>query len=423
MVKKLKGHLVQTDNPNDNVAIRVQNVSKSFVLPHNKQNSLKGTLINLVGRGDRTYETQEVLKDVSFEIKKGEFFGIVGRNGSGKSTLLKMLAGIYTPSAGKIIVNGSLTPFIELGVGFNPELTGRENVYLNGALLGFDEKDVDNMYDDIVGFAELERFMDQKLKNYSSGMQVRLAFSIAIRSRSDILLFDEVLAVGDADFQKKCINTFRDLKKSGRTIILVTHDMGQVERFCDRALVIAEGKILAVTTPDDASYIYSTLNIDKKLLEKNEANTINSPESRPGSGNVRVQSLDLFSGNKKTTVFKANDPLTISAILSKPISKKLQLSLGIAIHSDNGTALVGPNTESLKIPHNTREISFTLDKLPFNNGDYTITIALYNSETREEYDVLYKAKQFTVRGSKGGGAINIMGDWNFSKLSGEVSVL
>lgn len=154
-MSKDKGHLVVANNPNDDVAIRVENVSKSFSLPHNRQNSIKGSLINLVSRGDRTYETQEVLKDISFEIKKGEFFGIVGRNGSGKSTLLKMLAGIYTASKGKIIINGTLTPFIELGVGFNPELTGRENVYLNGALLGFNEREVYAMYDDIVAFAEL----------------------------------------------------------------------------------------------------------------------------------------------------------------------------------------------------------------------------------------------------------------------------
>src|SRR5690606_31573026 len=155
-------------------------------------------------RGKRTYEKQQVLKNISFEIKKGEFVGIVGRNGSGKSTLLKLLAGIYSPDKGSIEVNGKLVPFIELGVGFNPELTGRENVFLNGALLGFNRKEMQAMYKDIVEFAELERFMDQKLKNYSSGMQVRLAFSIAIRAQSDILLIDEVLAVGDAAFQQKC---------------------------------------------------------------------------------------------------------------------------------------------------------------------------------------------------------------------------
>jgi ABC-2 type transport system ATP-binding protein len=171
----------------DEVAIKVEKVSKTFKLPHEKNTSIKSAVVNFYRR-KRSFEAQEVLKNVSFEIKKGEFFGIVGRNGSGKSTLLKMLAGIYIPTDGEIHVKGKLTPFIELGVGFNPELTGRENVFLNGALLGFNRSEMQAMYDDIVSFAELERFMDQKLKNYSSGMQVRLAFSIAIRANTDILL-------------------------------------------------------------------------------------------------------------------------------------------------------------------------------------------------------------------------------------------
>ncbi len=193
------------------IALKVEHVSKAFRLPHERQSSLKGALIDRLKGGKRTFEKQQVLKDISFEIKQGEFFGIVGRNGSGKSTLLKILAGIYEPDAGHVHLNGRLTPFIELGVGFNPELSGRENVFLNGALLGFSRKEMAMMYDEIVAFAELERFMDQKLKNYSSGMQVRLAFSIAVKSKSEILLFDEVLAVGDERFQKKCVDVFSDL--------------------------------------------------------------------------------------------------------------------------------------------------------------------------------------------------------------------
>jgi len=187
----------------DDVAIKVSNLSKTFILPHEKQDSLKGALMNIFS--SKTFETQDVLEGLDLEINKGEFFGIVGKNGSGKSTLLKLMAGIYTPTEGNIEVRGSLIPFIELGVGFNPELSGRENVFLNGALLGFTRKQMSAMYEEIVDFAELERFMDQKLKNYSSGMQVRLAFSIAIRADSDILLLDEVLAVGDEAFQKNAI--------------------------------------------------------------------------------------------------------------------------------------------------------------------------------------------------------------------------
>ena len=177
-------------------AVIVKDLYKTFRLPHEKHSGIKQAAVGIF-KGNKGFETQKVLNDISFEIKQGEFFGIVGRNGSGKSTLLKLLAGIYTPDKGLVQVKGSLMPFIELGVGFNPELTGRENVYMNGALLGFGHEEMDAMYDDIVAFAEIEKFMDQKLKNYSSGMQVRLAFSIAIKSEADILLIDEVLAVGD----------------------------------------------------------------------------------------------------------------------------------------------------------------------------------------------------------------------------------
>src|SRR5665213_1132769 len=176
------------------IVIKVENVSKNFVLPHERAGSVKGVFTSMFSKATKKNETLNALKDISFEIKKGEFFGIVGRNGSGKSTLLKILAGIYQPTEGKVSTTGKLVPFIELGVGFNPELTGRDNVYLNGAILGFSTKEVEAMYDEIVAFAELERFMDQKLKNYSSGMQVRLAFSMAVRSEADILLIDDVLA-------------------------------------------------------------------------------------------------------------------------------------------------------------------------------------------------------------------------------------
>ena len=239
------------------VAIKVENLKKSFKLPTDKSWGLKQAILNRI-KGIKGYVKQEVLKGVSFEVKKGEFLGIVGRNGSGKSTLLKILSQIYVPDSGKIKVNGSLVPFIELGVGFNPELTGKENIYLNGAMLGFSNSEMDEMYDDIVSFAELEPFMHQKLKNYSSGMQVRLAFSIAIRARGDILILDEVLAVGDAAFQEKCNQYFADLKGE-QTIILVTHDMENVRRFCDRAILLEDGKVIKDGKPDKVADAYLKL--------------------------------------------------------------------------------------------------------------------------------------------------------------------
>ena len=239
------------------IAISVKNLHKSFKLPTERAGGLKNAIFNRL-KGIKGYKTQKVLNGINFDIRKNEFVGIVGRNGSGKSTLLKTLAKIYFPEKGTVEINGTLIPFIELGVGFNPELSGRENVYLNGALLGFSNKEMDTMYDEIVDFAELRPFMDQKLKNFSSGMQVRLAFSIAIRAKGDILLLDEVLAVGDAEFQRKC-NEYFEAIKGKQTVILVTHDMGNVRKYCSRAILIDDGKIKLDSTPDKVADAYEKL--------------------------------------------------------------------------------------------------------------------------------------------------------------------
>ena len=234
------GEAIRQKKDDRPVVLSVEHVDKVFRLPTEQATGLKQAFINWT-RGIKGYKEQQVLQDVSFQVRRGDFFGIVGRNGSGKSTLLKLISGIYYPERGHISYTGKLVPFIELGVGFNPELTGRENVYLNGALLGFTRSEVDDMYDDIVDFAELGEFMDQKLKNYSSGMQVRLAFSVAIKAQGDILILDEVLAVGDEAFQRKCDDYFTEVKKDpSKTVILVTHDMGAVKKYCDRAILIKD---------------------------------------------------------------------------------------------------------------------------------------------------------------------------------------
>lgn len=239
------------------IVISVKNLHKSFKLPTERAWGLKQAIFNRL-KGIKGYKEQKVLNGICFDVNRNEFVGIVGRNGSGKSTLLKTLAKIYFPEKGSVEIKGNLIPFIELGVGFNPDLTGRENVYLNGALLGFSNKEMDTMYDEIVDFAELRDFMDQKLKNYSSGMQVRLAFSIAIRAKGDILLLDEVLAVGDAAFQKKCNNYFSQIKNN-QTVILVTHDMSNVTKFCDRAILIDEGRIKLDGKPEKVAEAYKKL--------------------------------------------------------------------------------------------------------------------------------------------------------------------
>jgi ABC-2 type transport system ATP-binding protein len=249
---------MKTKKTEPEIAIEIKDVHKEFILPQNRHSTLKQAVVNIIKKDHKTIF--KVLDGISFNINKGDFFGVIGRNGSGKSTLLKLIAGVYEPTAGNIYINGGLTPFIELGVGFNPELSGRDNVYLNGALLGFTRKQMDEMYDEIVAFAELEPFMEQKLKNYSSGMQVRLAFSIAIKTENDILLFDEVLAVGDANFQEKCIKQFERLKREGKTIVLVSHSMVMVEQFCNRVALISAGKLDFVGNPHEAVTRYNELN-------------------------------------------------------------------------------------------------------------------------------------------------------------------
>ncbi|MCL2677406.1 MAG: ABC transporter ATP-binding protein [Streptococcaceae bacterium] len=286
---------------NDNIAVKIDHVSKFFRLPTEATNSLRTLLVNRL-RGIKGYKEQKVLRDISFEVEKGDFFGIVGRNGSGKSTLLKIISQIYTPEHGTVDVNGKLVSFIELGVGFNPELTGRENVYLNGAMLGFSRDEIDDMYEDIVNFAELHEFMNQKLKNYSSGMQVRLAFSVAIKAKGDVLVLDEVLAVGDEAFQKKCNDYFMERKKSGLTTILVTHDMGAVKKYCNKAVYIKEGLIEEVGNPetvamkyslDNASHMASLSVDDKEINESNSSKFLDNLQFKLLSDDIVDSDKDI----------------------------------------------------------------------------------------------------------------------------------
>ena len=242
-------------------AVAVCGASKTFHLPKIQSHTLKERALHPFRFND--YDELHALQEVSFEVREGEFFGVVGRNGSGKSTLLKCLAGIYRLSAGELSVRGRLSPFLELGVGFNPDLTARDNVIINAIMLGLTRKQARERFDAIIAFAELEEFVDLKLKNYSSGMHVRLAFSVAIQVDADILLVDEVLAVGDSSFQQKCWDAFHRLKDDGKTILLVTHDMGAAERLCDRAILMEHGRIVSHDTPDRVARDYHELNFGR----------------------------------------------------------------------------------------------------------------------------------------------------------------
>lgn len=382
---------------NNDSIIRVEHVTKSFKLPHEKHTSIKGLLIGLT-RNKRGYERQEVLKDVSFEVKKGDFFAIVGRNGSGKSTLLKMLAGIYSPNKGTIEVNGKLTPFIELGVGFNPELTGRENVFLNGALLGFNRSEVTQMYQDIVVFAELKRFMDQKLKNYSSGMQVRLAFSIAIRARSDILLLDEVLAVGDAAFQQKCFNYFEELKRRKQTVVFVSHDMGAVKRFCNRAIYINDGKLIHDGTPADIADMYALDNMEH-IQEQ--------PEKKEIDGGPKIK-----DGYKISTkiVEENNERLVLKAMYETEHLDDKYVAFSILRDGMPIAELTTPLDMTLV---GDGEVLYTLDKTKLNAGTYEIPVILCKKQNRELVSLSKNRNRFIIKGNDPirGAAMKLVDTW------------
>jgi ABC-type polysaccharide/polyol phosphate transport system ATPase subunit len=267
--------------PGTTPAVVVDGVTKRFVVPHERRNTLKERALHPFSRGGAT--RFEALRDVSFAVERGEFFGVVGRNGSGKSSLLKCLAGIYRVDDGQIYVNGRVSTFIELGVGFNPDLAARDNVVMNGIMLGLSPREARARFERVIEFAELEEFVDLKLKNYSSGMHVRLAFSVMIQVHADILLVDEILAVGDASFQQKCFDVFFQMRSEGRTVLFVTHDMGAVQRFCHRALLLERGRIVAIGEPKDVADRYLELNFEAAAEETEQVGG-----ARAGEGSAQV---------------------------------------------------------------------------------------------------------------------------------------
>lgn len=400
---------------NENVAIKVDHVSKSFKLPHEKNSTIKSAVVNFYRR-KRSYEEQRALENVTFDVRAGEFYGIVGRNGSGKSTMLKMLAGIYQPTKGHITVNGKLTPFIELGVGFNPELTGRENVFLNGALLGFSRKEMLAMYDDIVAFAELERFMDQKLKNYSSGMHVRLAFSIAIRANSDVLLIDEVLAVGDAVFQKKCYDYFKELKKNKKTVIFVSHDTGALLEYCDRGVLINDGNV--VTEGEISKVVHTYVDLLNKAEQRNEPDkeTLHK-DKRWGTGDMEVGNVSVSRPNGgKGRVFDDTDKtieIEVTFIAKKPLERPVY---GITITDPTGQIIFQSNTlwcnqKTVDVEPGQRVVVNWSIPNAFTTGTFQLSPAVSDAIGSAVYDWLEDAVSFKVRKEqKSHGVINVEHD-------------
>jgi ABC-2 type transport system ATP-binding protein len=376
----------------DDVAISVVDISKTFA-PSNGQQTIKQLITNIFKSKEGRDSGYRALHDINFDIKKGEFFGIVGRNGSGKSTLLKMIAGVYTPTTGAIGVEGKLVPFIELGVGFNPELSGRDNIFLNGALLGFSRKETEAMYDEVVSFAELEEHMDKKLKNYSSGMQVRLAFSIAIRAKADILLIDEVLAVGDAAFQTKCFEYFSSLKKSEKTVIFVSHDRTALARFCERGVLINEGEIVTIGPIESVLSSYNEIVLGELSGgESDESTELTSKQ-------VELGNICTKKGSKTTDTFSHGDTITFSfdAHFKETIDNPI---LGITVWDTQSTKpLISTNTlitgQKMGVIKKGSRITFSIstDQL-LNNSEYAYEVAVANNSATATYA---QSKRYTLQ--------------------------
>jgi len=373
-----------------NIAIQVNNVGKTFRIPHEKITTIRGAFVSALK--SHGYEEFKALEDVSFEVKKGEFFGIIGRNGSGKSTLLKILAGIYQTDKGKVKVNGLISPFLELGIGFNPELSGRDNVYLNATVLGMTHKQIEEKFDDIVEFSELRRFIDQKIKNYSSGMQVRLAFSVAIYANRDILLMDEVLAVGDTNFQRKCLEQFIEYKKSNKTILFVSHDLATVQRFCDRVMLLRNGEIQFVGNPEEAVNRY----VSQSAADEEKTKSAESA----GSSLARITKVEFLDGEKRKKHSFSTGEAIVIRIRYKTKEKIEEPMIGLAIFNQDGIQISGPNSISsgLKLDHIDGEghVDYVILQNPFFSGVYYLTVAIHDKYGAVSYDFKEKAYAFNV---------------------------
>jgi len=387
-------------------AIVIEDVSKRYRLYHERNQTLKGALMR---RGRSRYDEFWALRDVSIEIEEGSTFGLIGENGSGKSTLLKCIARILRPDAGRIAVAGKLSALLELGAGFHQELTGRENVYLNGAILGLSKKDIDSRFDEIIDFAGLEQFVDSPVKNYSSGMYVRLGFSVAINVEPDILLIDEILAVGDAEFQYKCERKFEDLKKAGKTIVIVSHAIESIRQFCDRVALLDHGRVRSLGPANDVASDY----LEGVHLKSRE-------ESRSGSGEIQIQRVVLLdeAGNPITRA-RTGQPVTFRLVFSanQPIE---QPCFGFSLRRIDGVGVTAPNTHDYGVIPDKVEghghVDYRVPSLPLLAGTYDVAVSIEDQARTLQYDGRVVALRFDVEWQGGPsewlGVVTFGGSWD-----------
>jgi ABC-type polysaccharide/polyol phosphate transport system ATPase subunit len=411
----------KSENP---YAIEVNGISKRFRIPHEKRVTVYDNIIGKVTGKSYTYEVFEALKDVTFNVKEGETFGIIGENGSGKSTILKIISGVFVADTGSVKVKGKMAPFLELGVGFQLDLTAVENVYLYGAIMGMNRAEMDAKLNSIFEFAELDRFRDSKLKNYSSGMYARLAFATAISIDPDVLLIDEVLAVGDQAFQAKCHDKINEYKRNGKTIVFVSHSMEAVEEICDNCLMLSNGNMVSIGPTENVISDYlnavhrkeverllSQYNNTKDAIEKDTVD----PSINWGSKEAKIIDIKFFNNQSESYIFQTGQKF-IAKIKYKANQKIEKPVFGVAIYKDD-IHITGPNTKlcetTIDFIDGEGEIDFIVDKLPLLDGAYKFSAAIYDDSCQHPYDHQHCTHEFEIKNLsvKNYGIFDIQGQW------------
>jgi ABC-type polysaccharide/polyol phosphate transport system ATPase subunit len=402
----------------NDTAISVNRVSKRFRVPLDHASGLLDRLSRPVSTS--RYRELHALEDVTFSVSRGEFLGITGPNGCGKTTLLKILTRIYEPDAGRVLIRGRVSPFIELGVGFKHDLTARENIFLAGALHGVTREQLVDRVDDVLEFAELAGFADQRLRNFSSGMVVRLAFSVAMLADADILLMDEVLAVGDPHFQEKCFDVFDYYKRSNRTIVLVTHDLAALEAHCDRVLLIESGRVVGDGAPSEivADYRRRVAAISDQEADPHATQTMIAPASRWGSGEVDIVEMRVLGADgQRRSAFASGERVTVA--VDYEIKRHVpELVCALAVRRFDGTGVAEASTKLSQIRMlgggtGTRgTVTYEIPSIPLLSGHYLLSGSLYDGQVNHMYDHLEDVLAFRITDDKGRpGVVELGGTW------------
>jgi len=386
------------------IAIRFQNVSKQFTLHRERPRSFQEVFLSWRRHRRQKPEQFWVLRDLTFDVAKNETLGVIGSNGAGKSTILKLIAGIIVPTRGKIDVSGRVSSLLELGAGFHPDLTGRENVFLYGSLLGLSRATMRQRFDEIVAFSELDEFIDLPVKTYSSGMYLRLAFAVAIHVDPEVLLIDEILAVGDSAFQRKCTDRIYEMRRQGVTILLVSHSLDSVIRLCSRAIWLEDGRALADGPAREVvqAYLDRVNEIDRARLTRAKARSGDGDVTdRTGSGEIRVTDVEFLNGQgRPAQVFRTGDPLVVRIHYwaDEPVERPV---FGLGLYRDDDLHVTGPNTKTggLTIPvaDGRGSVDYSIAELPLMAGRYELTVTVYDDTISHQYDGVYRAYSFSVQ--------------------------